>query len=71
LQLDGQESWRGSQKNRRTELARIVKGADAIGSAIFLILGLSQPYTGVIRLSSAGLDRLLQVLGEADAKGAG
>ena len=42
-------------------------GATAIASAIFLILELSQPYTGVLRLSSAGLDRLLQVLGEADA----
>ena len=46
-------------------------GATAIGSAIFLILELSAPYTGVVRLSSAGIDRLLQVLGEPDAKGAG
>jgi hypothetical protein len=45
-------------------------GAIAIGSAIFLMLELSQPYTGVVRLSSAGVDRLLQVLGEADARGA-
>src|SRR5271166_3634051 len=45
-------------------------GATAIGSAIFLILELSQPYTGVVRLSSAAVDRLLQVLAEADAKGA-
>ncbi len=45
-------------------------GAIAIASAIFLILELSQPYTGVVRMSSAGIDRLLQVLGEADAKGA-
>jgi hypothetical protein len=43
-------------------------GALAIGSAIFLILELSAPYNGVIKLSSAGVDRLLQVLGEADAK---
>jgi hypothetical protein len=43
-------------------------GAAAIGSAIFLILELSSPYTGAVRLSSAGLDRLIQVLGEADAK---
>src|SRR6516165_10229583 len=41
-------------------------GAAAIGSAIFLILELSQPYTGVVRLSPAGLDRLIQMLGEAD-----
>jgi hypothetical protein len=45
-------------------------GAIAIASAIFLILELSQPYTGVIRLSPAGVDRLVQVLGEADGKGA-
>jgi hypothetical protein len=44
-------------------------GAAAIGSAIFLILELSQPYTGVVRLSPAGLDRLIQMLGEADGKG--
>jgi hypothetical protein len=43
-------------------------GAIAISSAVFLILELSQPYSGVVRLSSAGLDRLLQVLGQADAK---
>jgi hypothetical protein len=44
-------------------------GATAIGSATFLILELSTPYTGVVRLSSAGVDRMLQVLGEANAKG--
>ena len=44
-------------------------GAIAIGSAVFLMLELSQPYLGVVRLSSAGVDRLLQVLAEADAKG--
>jgi hypothetical protein len=44
-------------------------GAAAIGSAIFLILELSTPYTGVLRLSSAGLDRLIQLLEEAGAKG--
>jgi hypothetical protein len=54
--------------NEITVLAHLA-GAIAIASAVFLILELSQPYTGVIRLSSAGLDRLLQVLGEADAKG--
>jgi hypothetical protein len=43
-------------------------GAIAISSAVFLILELSQPYSGVVRLSSAGLDRLLQVLGQAEAK---
>lgn len=42
-------------------------GAIAIASAIFLILELSSPYTGVLRLSSTGIDRLLQVLGSSDA----
>ncbi len=51
-------------------VAAHLAGATAIGSAIFLILELSQPYTGVVRLSSAGVDRLLQVLAEAGAKGA-
>jgi hypothetical protein len=50
--------------NAVTVLAHLA-GAIAIGSAIFLILELSEPYIGVIRLSSAGLDRLIQVLGEA------
>jgi hypothetical protein len=45
-------------------------GAIAISTAVFLILELSQPYSGVVRLSSAGIDRLLRVLGPADAKGA-
>ena len=44
-------------------------GAIAIGSAIFLILELSSPYTGVIRLSPAGIDRVLEILGGAGGKG--
>ena len=46
-------------------------GAAAIGSAIFLILELSQPYTGFIRLSSAGIDRLLTVLAQEAARARG
>ncbi len=42
-------------------------GAIAIASAVFLILELSQPYTGIIRLSSTGVDRALQSLGALDA----
>jgi hypothetical protein len=41
-------------------------GALAIASAIFLILELSQPYTGVIRLKPGGLDRLIELLGDAE-----
>lgn len=37
-------------------------GAVSIAIAIFLILELINPYTGVIRLSPAGLDRLLTAL---------
>jgi hypothetical protein len=53
--------------NAITVLAHLA-GAIAIGSAIFLILELSQPYTGLIRLSSAGLDRMLEVLGQVERK---
>jgi hypothetical protein len=49
--------------NAVTVLAHLA-GALAIASAIFLILELSQPYSGVIRLKPGGLDRLLEVLGE-------
>jgi hypothetical protein len=43
-------------------------GAISIGIAIFLILELSSPYTGLIRLSPAGIDRVLEILGDADRK---
>ena len=43
-------------------------GAVSIGIAIFLILELSSPYTGFIRLSPAGIDRVLEILGDADRK---
>ena len=53
--------------NVLTVLAHFV-GAAAIAIAIFLILELSSPYTGLLRLSPAGLDRVLQMLAEAQAK---
>jgi hypothetical protein len=37
-------------------------GAISIGIAIFLILELSHPYTGLIRLSPTGIDRVLEIL---------
>jgi hypothetical protein len=37
-------------------------GALGVGSAIFLILELITPYTGVVRLSAQELDRLLEIL---------
>jgi hypothetical protein len=44
-------------------------GAISIGIAIFLILELSSPYTGLIRLSPAGIDRVLQILGDVEKQG--
>jgi hypothetical protein len=43
----------------------IFAGASAIATAVFLILELSHPYSGVIRLSPAGLDQLLRALEES------
>jgi hypothetical protein len=43
-------------------------GAVSIGTAIFLILELSHPYTGLIRLSPRGIDRVLEILAEAERK---
>jgi hypothetical protein len=42
-------------------------GAIAIATAIFLILELSHPYSGFIRLSSAGIDAALAALGAPPA----
>ncbi len=55
-----------STPNVMTETAILV-GAAAVGSAMFLILELSNPYMGVIRFSPDGIDRLLQSLAEADS----
>jgi hypothetical protein len=35
------------------------RGADYWRSAIFLILGLSQPYTSLLRISPAGLEQVI------------
>jgi len=53
--------------NAVTILAHLA-GAIAIASAIFLILELSTPYTGLIRLSPAGLDRMIEGLGKIEPK---
>jgi hypothetical protein len=53
--------------NPVTVLAHLA-GAVSIGIAIFLILELSHPYTGLIRLSPAGIDRVLEILANADTK---
>jgi hypothetical protein len=46
-------------------LAAYFLGAIAVACAVFLILELSHPYSGAIRLSPAPLDRLMLQLGEA------
>lgn len=46
-------------------------GAVSIGIAIFLILELSHPYTGLIRLSPEGIDKVLEILGKAAKKESG
>ena len=53
--------------NPVTVLAHLA-GAVSIGIAIFLILELSHPYTGLIRLSPAAIDRVLEILAKADGK---
>jgi hypothetical protein len=46
-------------------IAAHLLGAIAVACAVFLILELSHPYSGVIRLSPAPLDRLMLQLGDA------
>jgi hypothetical protein len=43
-------------------------GAVSVGIAIFLILELSHPYTGLIRLSPAGIDRVIKILSDGVGK---
>ena len=47
-------------------VAAHLAGAISVGIAIFLILELSHPYTGLIRLSPDGIDRVLEILGKLD-----
>ena len=47
-----------------TTVAALGFGAFAVGSAVFLILELTQPFTGVFRLPSGAFDQMLAVLGQ-------
>ena len=49
-----------------SETKFLVLGSASIGLAIFLILELSHPYTGLIRLSPDGIDRVLEILGKLE-----
>jgi amino acid permease len=45
-----------------TTIAALAFGAFAVGSAIFLILELSQPYTGLFRISPAALEQTIDAI---------
>jgi hypothetical protein len=45
-----------------TTLAAMALGAFAVGSAIFLILELSEPYTGLFRISPAALEQTIEAI---------
>jgi hypothetical protein len=47
-------------------IAALFVGALAVGTAIFLILELSNPYAGVIRIGPEGVDAVLAALGEVN-----
>jgi hypothetical protein len=46
-----------------TVITMIAFGAFSVASAIFLILALSQPYTGILRLPGDGLSETIEALG--------
>ena len=52
-----------SRINATTTVA-VALGAFAVGSALFLILELSQPLTGVFRVPSGAFDQMLASLGK-------
>jgi len=45
-----------------TTLVALTFGAFAVGSAIFLILELSEPYTGLFRISPAAIEQAVQAI---------
>jgi hypothetical protein len=51
-------------KGNPTSVVAIVVGALAIGSAFYMILDLSNPYSGAFRTSSAPLEQVLAVMGK-------
>jgi hypothetical protein len=44
-------------------VAAVALGSVAVASAIFMILEFSQPYSGLVRISSVGVDNLIATLG--------
>jgi len=51
-------------KGHAMTLIGVFVGACAAASAVFLILGLSNPYSGIFRASSAPLEQVLAVMGK-------
>jgi hypothetical protein len=47
-----------------TTLAALGFGAFAVGSALFMILGLSHPFTGMFRVPSGAFDQMLVLIGK-------
>jgi hypothetical protein len=45
-----------------TTLAALTFGSFAIGSAIFLILELNQPYSGLFKIPSAAIEQTIEAL---------
>ena len=46
-----------------TVIATLALGAIAVASAIFLIIALSQPYSGLFRIPPAGMQQTIEALG--------
>jgi len=51
-------------RSNATTLAALLFGAFAVASAVFLILELSQPYTGLFRISPAALQQTIEAMGK-------
>ena len=49
-----------------TSLGALAFGSFAVASAIFLILELNQPFTGLFRIPSAPIERAIAALGSPD-----
>jgi hypothetical protein len=47
-----------------TTVVALAFGAFAVGTAVFLILSLSEPFTGLLRLPSGAIEQMLEVLGK-------
>jgi hypothetical protein len=47
-----------------TTIAALGFGAFAVGTAIFLILELSEPFTGLFRLPPGAIEQMLEVVGK-------